>query len=117
MARILIVEDEGLIAFYAESVLTAAGHVVVGVAHTVAQAVSLTETTAPDLVLMDIHLRRGESGVEAARLLQGRASVVFCTAENEPEKIPGVMELAPAGFLKKPYDKDDLVHVAATFRR
>jgi CheY-like chemotaxis protein len=113
VARILIVEDEGIIALFAESILVDAGHDVIGIAHTVKEALDLANAHAPDLVLLDIHLRGGESGVEVARALKGKARVAFCTAEHKPETLPGIAETNPIGFVKKPYDKTDLTAVVA----
>jgi CheY-like chemotaxis protein len=113
VARILIVEDEGLIAMYAESVLAEAGYEVVGIAYTVDEALQMAREHQPDLVLLDIHLRGGENGVEVARTLRGKTRIAFCTAEHKPEGIPGVAETKAVGFLKKPYDKADLTAVVA----
>ena len=109
MGRIVIVEDEGLIAMYAETVLLEAGHDVVGIAHSVKDAIELCQREQPDLVLLDINLRGGESGLDVARAMTRDIRVAFCTAENRPEALPGVAEVRPAGFVKKPYGKQDLV--------
>ena len=80
--RILVVEDEVLIALELECLLEDLGHVSVGVAGNAADAVSLGRSTAPDLALVDIHLVDGPTGVEVARQLSAdpRITVVFMTA-------------------------------------
>jgi CheY-like chemotaxis protein len=113
VARILIVEDEGIIAMYAESILVDAGHEVVGIAHSAKEALDLARKHSPDLVLLDIHLRGGVSGVEVARELLGKTHVAFCTAEHKPETLPGIAETNPIGFVKKPYDKAALTALIA----
>jgi CheY-like chemotaxis protein len=117
VARILIVEDEGIIAMYAESILVDAGHEVVGIAHTAKEAIEMAEEAMPDLVLLDIHLRGGTSGVEVARVLHGKTRVAYCTAEHKPETLPGIAETNPIGYVKKPYDKADLTAVVAKLLR
>jgi ActR/RegA family two-component response regulator len=57
--RILVVEDEALIALELESLLDDLGHVTVGVAGTSAEAIAMGRTTAPDVALVDIHLVDG----------------------------------------------------------
>jgi DNA-binding response OmpR family regulator len=64
--RILIVEDEAMIAFVIESALSAAGHQVVGPARDEPLALSLATTQKPGIALVDLRLARGSSGCEAA---------------------------------------------------
>ena len=71
--RILIVEDEPIIALSTQADLEAAGHTVVGLAVTSDEAINLAASCHPDLVLMDIRLAEG-NGVEAAQAIhQGHA--------------------------------------------
>ena len=74
-ARILIVEDEFLIAMESESILMDAGHEVVGVAADEQQALSLAEQARPDLVLMDIRLARAGDGIEVAKAIRARCGI------------------------------------------
>ena len=80
--RILVVEDEVLIALELECLLEDLGHVSVGVAGASAEAIALGRSTAPDVALVDIHLTDGPTGVEVARALSAdpRTTVVFMTA-------------------------------------
>jgi len=72
VARILIVEDEALIAMLVEDAIVMAGHQVVGIATAAAAAIALADREAPDLVLCDVHLRHGESGLHVAAALADR---------------------------------------------
>src|SRR5579872_6200250 len=77
--RILIVEDEAVLAMDMEFSLTQAGFDVVGVADSEGEALLLAHQEHPDLVLMDITLRDGD-GLAAARAIADRAKIVFVSA-------------------------------------
>lgn len=100
--RILVVEDEALVAFELECLLQDLGHETVGIAATSREAIALGLSTTPDLVLVDVHLIDGATGVEVARELAGdpRITVVFMTANAK--RIP--LDFAGAlGVIAKPY--------------
>ncbi len=102
--RILVVEDEALIALELESLLEDLGHVMVGVAGTAAEAIALGRSTTPDVALVDIHLVDGPTGIEVARALSAdrRTTVVFMTANAKriPEDFAGAI-----GVIAKPYSE------------
>jgi CheY-like chemotaxis protein len=84
-ARILIVEDEAIVALDLCARLEARGHVVAGVAASAAEALTLARSTRPELALVDIRLRDGDDGIDVAEALardQGTA-VVFLTAYRD----------------------------------
>jgi CheY-like chemotaxis protein len=80
--RILIVEDEQIIAADLRNKLKCMGHEVVGMAIAGEEAISMAEQFQPDLVLMDVQLEGAMSGIEAARIIQERAGcqIIFITA-------------------------------------
>lgn len=92
MARILIVEDELIIAADLGNQLRRLGHEVVGMAIAADEAVRMADQLKPDLVLMDVQLEGEMSGTEAARVIQERtgAMIVFITA------FPGVFVREPS---------------------
>ncbi|WP_114946013.1 response regulator [Microvirga calopogonii] len=100
--RILIVEDEILIALELESLLQDLGHEVVGMAASSAEALSLGQTLRPDLAFVDVHLADGPTGVDVARSLSvnHRVTVLFMTANAKriPEDFAGAW-----GVIAKPY--------------
>lgn len=118
--RILVVEDEFLIALELESLLQDAGHDVVGIAASFQEAISLAEALRPDLAFVDIHLADGLTGVEIARTLsdQHRVTVLFMTANAKriPEDFAGAR-----GVIAKPYTehgvKEALAYVMADRQR
>lgn len=102
--RILVVEDEALIALELECLLDDLGHVTIGVAGTSAEAIALGRALAPDVALVDIHLVDGPTGIEVARALSqdGRITVVFMTANAKriPQDFAGAI-----GVIAKPYSE------------
>lgn len=114
--RILIVEDEFLIALELESLLQDAGHDVVGIAATSEEAMALGQQLAPDLAFVDIHLADGLTGIEVCRRLsdQHQVTVLFMTANSKriPEDCAGAR-----GVIAKPYTergvKEALAYVTA----
>jgi CheY-like chemotaxis protein len=81
-ARILIVEDDQIIAADLCLKVQGLGHEVVGIAISGEEAIGLAEQFKPDLVLMDIQLETAMNGDEVARIIQERmgASIIFVTA-------------------------------------
>ena len=102
--RVLIVEDEILIALELESLLQDCGHEVVGAAASSADAVGLAEALRPELAFVDIHLSDGPTGIEVARRLSGDlgVTVLFMTANAKriPEDCAGAL-----GVIAKPYNE------------
>ncbi|MBA1155889.1 response regulator [Microvirga mediterraneensis] len=100
--RILIVEDEILIALELESLLQDLGHEVVGMAASSEEALSLGQKLRPDLAFVDVHLADGPTGVDVARSLSAnhRVTVLFMTANAKriPEDFAGAR-----GVIAKPY--------------
>jgi len=113
--RILLVEDEFIIALEAEAHLKAAGHDVVGMAATPAEALTIAGRACPDLALVDIRLAQGTSGLDAARDL-GRLGVscVFVTSYcNETGNLAGI----GLGCLGKPFSRRSLLDTVAWAER
>ena len=114
--RILIVEDEFLIALELESLLQDAGHDVVGIAASSEEAVALSSELSPDLAFVDIHLADGLTGIDVARKLsdQHHVTVLFMTANAKriPEDFAGAR-----GVIAKPYTergvKEALAYITA----
>jgi len=100
--RILVVEDEILIALELESLLQDAGHDVVGVATCYQDALRLGQELSPDLAFVDVHLADGPTGIEVSRRLTGDmgVTVLFMTANTK--RIPSDFAGA-SGVIAKPY--------------
>src|SRR5215813_2605069 len=109
-ARILVVEDEAVVALDVEDRLRRLGHDVVGTADSSASALALAAEVRPDLVLMDIALRDGSDGIAAAERLRAELAVpvVFVTAFADAETLERAKRVSPHGYIVKPFDERDL---------
>jgi len=108
--RILIVEDERLIAHDLQRRLTQLGYTVVGNVASGAQAITAAYQLQPDLVLMDIRLQGEMDGIEAAlRIHTDRPiPIVYLTAYVDESTIQRAQATSPLGFLRKPFHVRDL---------
>ena len=97
-ARILVVEDEGLVAAQIRETLEGLGYDVPAVAATGANAIERFAEIEPDLVLMDIQLKGGMSGIETARRMRARLDVpvVYLTAFSDTETLEEATADRPA---------------------
>ncbi|HZH27822.1 MAG TPA: response regulator [Azospirillaceae bacterium] len=77
MARVLIVEDEAIIALHLQFIAKRLGHTVCALAGTSAQAVDAIDRHEPDLVLLDLFLASGSTGVEVADHLRRRSGTPY----------------------------------------
>lgn len=109
-SRILIVEDERIIAMTIEQMLTDHGYDVVAMVASGEAAVEQAGMLRPDLVLMDVHLGPGMDGVDASHLIQQRyrIPVVFLTAFSEDATLRRARETRPFGYLVKPIEAREL---------
>lgn len=114
-ARVLIVEDDFLIAMQTEVALTAAGFDVVGPATTAEEAVDLAREAQPWLAVMDIRLASSRDGIDAARELYQDFAIrcIFATAHDDAHTRGRAEPYAPLGWLPKPYTMASLVNVVA----
>jgi DNA-directed RNA polymerase specialized sigma24 family protein/CheY-like chemotaxis protein len=103
---ILIIEDEPLIAMDIEHIVQSLGHRVTGIARTRAEAVRLFENTKPGMVLADIQLADGSSGIDAVNdiLKTSTVPVIFITAF--PERLLTGDRPEPAFLVSKPFNPD-----------
>ncbi|MEA1984154.1 MAG: response regulator [Euryarchaeota archaeon] len=108
--RILIVEDEAIVAMVVKKRLTNMGYIVSGVASTGKDAITKVEGTFPDLVLMDIMLKGDMDGIEAATEIRKRFSVpvVYLTAYSDEATLERAKLTEPYGYILKPFTEHDL---------
>jgi len=110
-ARVLIIEDEAIIALHIRTIVEEMGHEVIGVAQTRSEAVNLGTEARPDLVLADISLADGSSGIDAVKDLLAvmDVPVIFITAF--PERLLTGARPEPTYLVTKPFISET---VAAT---
>jgi len=108
--RVLIVEDEALTVLALKHELAELGYEVAADASTAADALRAAEDNRADVVLMDIQLDGGISGVAAAAAIRGHLDipVVFLTAHASAETIARAVETGAFGYLLKPYTVPEL---------
>lgn len=100
--RILLLEDEVLVAMMAEDILTDLGAVVVGPADTVTGGLTLVESSEIDAALLDINMNGERSYPVAEALLARRIPFVFCTGYGED----GWERASRVPIVSKPYTED-----------
>ncbi|WAC27672.1 response regulator [Ancylobacter sp. SL191] len=108
---VLIIEDEPFIALDLEGLVEGLGHRVSGIARTHSEAVSLARRKAPGLILADIQLADGSSGLEAVNeLIEGvEVPVIFITAY--PERFLTGVRPEPAFLIAKPFQPSTVAAV------
>jgi CheY-like chemotaxis protein len=118
--RLLVVEDDALVAEDIAQQLRKLGYEVVAVIDNGEEAVKQAFALGPDLVLMDVGLRGGMDGTEAARqirLTSGRP-VIFLTCHSDPVVLRRAKESEPYGYILKPFaDRDLLVQIEIALYR
>jgi len=102
--KIVIVEDEGLIAEDIRRQLIAAGYQVPGMADAAPEAMRVIRATRPEVVLMDIRIKGEQDGIHVARRVREDLDVpvVFLTAYEDAQTLERASEVCPYGYIRKP---------------
>ncbi|MCX7877804.1 MAG: PAS domain S-box protein [Ignavibacteria bacterium] len=105
--RIMIVEDEGIIAQDIKSCLESLGYIVSNIAFTGKEAIDKLESDLPDLILMDIVLKGDIDGSETAREIKNRYNVpiVYLTAYEDDKTLNRAKQTEPLGYILKPFEE------------
>jgi CheY-like chemotaxis protein/DNA-directed RNA polymerase specialized sigma24 family protein len=108
-SSVMIIEDEAIIALHIRSIVESLGHSVTGVARTRSEAVALAERTQPELVLADISLADGSSGIDAVKdiLSAMNVPVIFITAF--PERLLTGERPEPTYLITKPFEPETVI--------
>ena len=108
--EILIVEDEAIVAKHIKMCLTQFNYESIGIASTGEDAVRMTETFRPNLVLMDIKLKGAMDGIDVAQQLRNRFNtpVLFLTAYSSQDLLDRAKVTQPYGYLLKPFNDREL---------
>src|SRR5690606_13683513 len=107
--KVMIIEDEAIIAMDIHSIVTDMGHTVTGIARTRKAAVELGSSNRPDLILADIQLADNSSGIDAVNDLLAQFDdipVIFITAF--PERLLTGDKPEPAFLISKPYEEEQV---------
>lgn len=108
--KILIVEDEFIVANDLKIMLLKAGYQVTGIASSVVQARKLIETKKPDWVLLDIILKGDLTGIDLAwELREQQVPFLYISANTDQTTLEAVKATHPYGFMVKPFRERDLI--------
>ncbi len=105
--KILIVEDERIVAEEIRHMLSSMGYTVTGIVSTGPDAIRAAGETLPDFILMDIRLKGGMDGIEAAGIILERHNipVIYLTAYSDEATIHRAKLTRPLGYIIKPLDR------------
>lgn len=108
--KVLIVEDEVLIAEDIKDKLLKLGFINVEMAHSKNEAELKLKLTNPDVVLLDIHLENGNDGLELANWINkfSKTPFIFVTSYTNVEMIKKIVQTKPYAYLSKPIKVADL---------
>jgi AmiR/NasT family two-component response regulator len=108
--RVVLVEDEVIVAWDIAETVKRLGYKIVGMADTAEQAVRLVEALVPDVILMDIRLNGALDGIEAARLIRERTGrgVIYLTAHADLATMERAATTEPLGYVFKPFSQEVL---------
>lgn len=107
--KVMVIEDEAIIAMDISHIVTEMGHKVTGIARTRGEAVSLASRERPDLILADIQLADNSSGIDAVNEILAQFDslpVIFITAF--PERLLTGTRPEPAFLITKPFSEEQL---------
>jgi CheY-like chemotaxis protein len=108
-ARVLIIEDESIIALHIKQIVESLGHETIAIVRTRAEAVAKAHEERPELVLADISLADGSSGIDAVKdiLAEQTVPVIFITAF--PERLLTGERPEPTYLITKPFEPETVI--------
>lgn len=104
--KVLIVEDEGVVALSLKIMLNKIGYEVAGIAITGEEAISMAREHLPDVILMDIHLKGDMDGIQATKEINKITDipVIYLTAYADDDTVKRAMKTESASYLVKPFN-------------
>ena len=117
--KILIVDDEVLIAEFLKDELVAVGYQNIALAHNRKQAFEMMSEYRPQLVLLDIRIKNEREGIEIAEEINKTFKIpfIYITAHSDKEIVEHALSTKPAGYITKPFKQIDVyaaVHLVET---
>ncbi|MDK2947151.1 Response regulator receiver domain-containing protein [Methanolobus vulcani] len=108
--KILVVEDENIVALELKKRLKKLGYQVPSVAASGIEAINKAEGFLPDLVIMDIRLKGDMDGIQTAQIIHERFNipVIYLTAHSDDETLKRAKKTEPYGYILKPFEEDEL---------
>jgi DNA-binding LytR/AlgR family response regulator len=114
--KIVIVEDELIIADFIQDCLIDLGYSVAEVCINYDEAIVALHKHKPDIVLIDISLKGTKSGIDVANYIKQNFTIpfIFCTSHSDKTTIDDAKKTLPFAYLIKPFNKEDLYAVIET---
>jgi DNA-binding LytR/AlgR family response regulator len=109
MIKILIVEDQVLIADHIKNILNENQYTQLEIAYKINQAIEKVESFKPDVVLLDINVEGRDTGIEWAKQHVKEAKIIFITGQSELSTLQKALEVNPVSYLTKPIRTIDLL--------
>lgn len=108
--KILIVEDQNIVAMDLQNCLKTLNYNVSGIAFSGAGAIKKAQETSPDLILMDVTLKGDMDGISAAEEIKKRFNIpiIYLTSYADPATIQRAKETEPFGYIIKPFEEKEL---------
>ncbi|MDD2896529.1 MAG: response regulator [Aliarcobacter sp.] len=108
--KILIVEDESIVALDIKRILTNLQYEVTNMANDYYSAIDSVQRNRPDIILMDVNLGKGKDGIETAKEIQLNHDIpiIYITAYSDENTINRAISTNPMGYLLKPFKKDEI---------
>lgn len=109
--KILIVEDEELIAEDISAKLTNEGYDVIAAVDSCEKAIEAVKNNMPDLAFLDVEIEGNKDGIDTAKELQklGEFPIIFLTQFSDKETLNRALEVRPANYLNKPFIEKQLL--------
>lgn len=107
--KILIVEDEILIAHYIKEILEEYGYSNISLSHSVNEATEKIATFFPEIILMDINIEGNFEGIALSQCKNEDASVIFITGQSDLNTVENALSCSPEIYLTKPIRKVELI--------
>lgn len=110
IARVMVVEDEGIVSIDIRNILKKLGYFVSAVAFSGEEAIIKAEENPTDLILMDIGLKGKIDGIQAAKEIRSRSKtpVIFLSGFADDNTLKKAQEAEPAAYLLKPINEEEL---------
>ncbi len=108
--KVMIVEDESIVAMELSSYVVELGYVVIGRVTNAVDGFRMMKREEPDIVLMDVRLKGDEDGITLAERIQAyrKTAIVYLTAFADDESLERAIATDPAAYLTKPFNRKEL---------
>lgn len=108
--KILIVEDERIVALDIKSAIQKLGYKVIDSVSSFGDTISSIKNNEPDIILMDIHLNNSKDGIETAQEIQKKKNIpiIYLSAFSDDDTISRAVQTNPIGYITKPFKREDL---------